>query len=72
MPGILSNIHLHQVPYKEIVVDGNLSVGGYSTKKEYEIAPPPELQYIELTFYRDGKGDTRRTHNVINYHSIQV
>lgn len=60
------------VPYKEIVVDGNLSLGGYSTKKEYEIAPPPELQYIELSFYRDGSREDRRTHRVINYHSIQI
>ena len=29
------------VPFKEIVVDANMSVGGYGVKKEYEIPPPP-------------------------------
>ena len=32
------------VPYKEIVVDANMTVGGYSLKHEYEVLPPPELQ----------------------------
>ena len=59
------------VPYKEIVVDANLSVGGYGTKKEYEIPAPPELQYLELTAYREN--DRSRTrHKVMNYHSIQI
>lgn len=61
-----------QTPYKEIVVDAHLKPGGYSLKKEYEISPPPELQYIELLIYRDGRGDTRRTHKVMNYHAIQL
>ena len=59
------------VPYKEIVVDANLSVGGYGTKKEYEIPAPPELQYLELTTYRDNDRDRTR-HKVMNYHSIQI
>lgn len=66
------NEYISHVPYKEIVVDAHLKPGGYSLKKEYEVAPPPELQYIELSFYRDGKGADRRTHKVINYHSIQI
>lgn len=60
----------HHVPYKEIVVDANLKPGGYSMKKEYEIAPPPELQYLELTATFDAK--TRRINRVMNYHSIQI
>lgn len=60
------------VPYKEIVVDANLNLGGYSLKKEYEIAPPPELQYLELDSYRDGSGSTRRTHKMMSYHTIQI
>ena len=59
------------VPYKEIVVDANLKPGGYGLKKEYEIASPPELQYLELTTYREA--DYKRTeHRVINYHTIQL
>lgn len=60
----------HHVPYKEIVVDANLKPGGYSMKKEYEIAPPPELQYLELTATFDNK--TRQMNRVMNYHSIQI
>ena len=59
------------VPYKEIVVDANLQPGGYAIKNEYEIAPPPELQYLELSSYRDGD-KARRKHKVMNYHSVQI
>ena len=59
------------VPYKEIVVDANLSVGGYSVKKEYEIPPPPELQYLELSTWREA--DRNRTeHKVMDYHAITI
>ena len=60
------------VPYKEIVVDANLDVGGYGLKKEYEIAPPPELQYLELYSYREGARNDRKERKVMNYHSIQI
>ena len=59
------------VPYKEIVVDANLKSGGYSVKHEYEIAPPPELQYLELSIYRDPDVNRRR-HKVMDYHAIQI
>ena len=59
------------VAYKEIVVDANLQPGGYGLKKEYEIAAPPELQYLELTSYRD-TNRARTNHKVINYHTITV
>ena len=59
------------VSYKEIVVDANLQPGGYSIKHEYEISPPPELQYLELSSYRDNS-KARRKHKVISYHSIQL
>ena len=58
------------VPYKEIVVDAHLKPGGYSIKKEYEIAPPPEMQYLELSSYREGKQRVFR--KVIDYHAIQL
>lgn len=59
------------VPYKEIVVDANMTVGGYSLKHEYEIMPPPELQYFELKVVR--ANDRNRTHHrIINYHAIQL
>ena len=61
----------HHVPYKEIVVDSTLTPGGYGMKKEYEILPPPELQYIELSVYRDGTRQRKR-HRVMDYHSIQI
>ena len=61
------------IPYKEVVVDANLKPGGYGLKKEYEVAPPPELQYLELTAYRDGRANTtRKVHKVMNYHAIQL
>ena len=61
------------IPYKEIVVDAHLQPGGYGLKKEYEISPPPELQYLELTAYRDGRANTtRKVHKVMNYHAIQL
>ena len=58
--------------YKEIVVDANLTPGGYSLKKEYEVAPPPELQYLELTTKRNQKKGENTLTKVINYHSIQI
>lgn len=58
------------VPYKEIVVDANLTPGGYALKNEYEIPAPPELQYLELSAYRDGKH--RHHHKVMSYHTIQL
>ena len=61
----------NHVAYKEIVVDATLSPGGYSIKKEYEVAPPPELQYLELTSYRD-TDKQRLNHKVMNYHAIQI
>ena len=64
------NIATH-VPYKEIVVDANLVPGGYSLKKEYEVAPPPELQYLELSYRRDN--DKNRTpHKIIDFHTITI
>jgi len=59
------------VAYKEIVVDANLSPGGYSIKKEYEIAPPPELQYLEM-YIKRGPGPNRDSIKVMNYHAIQL
>lgn len=57
--------------FKELVVDANLLPGGYGFKKEYEVAPPPELQYLELSAYCEN--NTNRTlHRVINYHSLQL
>ena len=59
------------IPYKEIVVDANLSIGGYGIKKEYEIPPPPELQYLELAIRREA--DYNRTERrVIDFHTIQI
>lgn len=59
------------VGYKEIVVDANMTPGGYAIKNEYEISPPPELQYLELSVYRET--DKKRTpHKIMNYHSIQI
>ncbi len=60
-----------QVPYKEIVVDAHLSVGGYGMKKEYEIPAPPELQYLELSTWRE-PNHSRKLHRIMNYHSIQL
>lgn len=59
------------VPYKEIVVDANLSPGSYGLKKEYEIPPPPELQYLELKTVREANS-SRTLHRVMNYHSISL
>ena len=59
------------VPYKEIVVDANLAVGGYGVKKEYEIPAPPELQYLELCAYRE-PSEKRTKRKVMNYHTIQI
>lgn len=59
------------VAYKELVVDANLRPGGYSLKHEYEIAPPPELQYLEM-YIRRGPAPDRTETKVINYHAIQL
>lgn len=59
------------IPYKELVVDANLEPGGYAIKNEYEIPAPPELQYLELSTYRET--DRNRTaHKVMSYHAIQI
>lgn len=60
------------VSYREIIVDSHLKPGGYSLKKEYEIAPPPELQYLELFVQRTGNGRDRKNYKVMNYHAIQI
>lgn len=60
----------NHVPYEEIVVDANLMVGGYGLKKEYEIPPPPKLQYIELSVVHEG--DNRISRRIMNYHAISV
>ena len=59
------------VPFKEIVVDANLTPGGYSIKKEYEIAPPPELQYLELSVYRANDDNSTRL-RAMDYHTITI
>lgn len=59
------------VPYKELVVDANLTLGGYGIKKEYEILPPPELQYFELSAIRD-KDKNRTDRRIIDYHSLTL
>ena len=57
--------------YHEIIVDCNLRPGGYSVKHEYEIAPPPELQYLEMRVVREP--DKKRTmRKIIDYHAIQI
>ena len=61
----------NHVGYKEIVVDANLSPGGYGLKHEYEICPPPELQMLELRAYRDNTR-SRILHRVMNYHTITI
>ena len=68
---ISSNGKATQVPYKEIVVDANLKVGGYGLKNEYEIATNPELQMLELSAYR-GSDDSRKLHRVMNYRTITI
>lgn len=59
------------VPFKEIVVDAELDIGGYGLKKEYGITPPPELQYLELSMVRENNKE-RTKHKVMDYHSIQI
>ena len=59
------------VPYKELVVDANLTPGGYGMKKEYEIPAPPELQYLRLSSYRENTPQ-HTIHKVIDYHAIQI
>ena len=65
------NATAKHVPYKEIVVDANLHPGGYGIKHEYEIPPPPELQYLELSMYRETNWN-RTQHRIINYHTITL
>lgn len=60
-----------QVPFKEIIVDANLGVGGYGLKKEYEVPPPAELQYLELKTKRDSTS-ARTVHRIMNYHALQL
>ena len=62
----------YHVSYKELVVDANLTPGGYALKKEYEVAPPPELQYLELSTRRTKGCGEHTVEKVINYHSIQI
>lgn len=65
------NATAKHVPCKSIIVDANLAPGGYGLKKEYEIQPPPELQYLELSSKRDS--DRNRTvRKIMNYHAIQL
>jgi predicted phosphodiesterase len=59
------------VQYKEIVVDANLSPGGYGLKKEYEIPSTPELQYLELYMCRS-REDNKPRKRVMDYHSISI
>ena len=59
------------VPFKEIVVDANLEAGGYGLKHEYEVAPPPELQYLELSVEFESTPN-RTPHRIMNYHTIQI
>ena len=59
------------VAYKEIVVDPNMHLGGYGLKKEYEIQPPSELQYFELSSVRE-KDRNGTDRNIIDYHSITI
>lgn len=59
------------VCYKEIVVDANMVPGGYAIKHEYEIAPPPELQCLEMRIERDND-KIRTQHKIIDYHAIQI
>lgn len=59
------------MPYKEIVVDAHMKPGSYAVKKEYEIPPPPELQYLELSSYRE-HDDNRTNHKTMSYHAIQI
>ena len=62
---------ISHAPCCEIVVDSNLNPGGYGIQKEYGIPAVPELQYIELSYYRDST-NSRRMHRVMNFHSIQI
>lgn len=59
------------VGYKELVVDANLEPGGYGIKNEYEIAPPPELQYIEMKMVRESNKN-RKPHKIMDYHALQI
>ena len=61
-----------QVAFKEIVVDANLVPGGYGLRHQYEVAPPPELQMLELTTYSEPNNQTRTLHRVMNYKTIQI
>lgn len=66
----IQNAVAKHIGYKELVVDANLSPGGYSIKHEYEIPPPAELQYLELYGVREGRDSSY--HKVINYHAMQL
>lgn len=57
--------------YREIIVNSDLSPGGYAIKNEYEIAPPPELQYLEMRVVRENN-KTRKPHKIMDYHAIQI
>lgn len=59
------------IPYKEIVVDTGLMPGGYGLKKEYEIAPPQELSYLELKTTWEST-PPRRLQRIMNYHTISI
>ena len=59
------------VAYKELVVDANLKPGGYGIRHEYEIAPPPEIQYLEM-YIKRGPAPQREESKIINYHAIQL
>lgn len=60
------------MPYKEVILDANLAPGGYALKNEYEVAPPPELPYLELKTCRDTNNRTRTLYRIMNYHTIQI
>lgn len=60
------------VPYKEIVVDANLDVGGYSLTNEYEISSTPELQCLELKTYRDNADNGRKLHRIMDYRTFTI
>ena len=58
-------------PFAEVIVNPTLTPGGYGLKNQYELAAPPELQYLEL--YMDYDTDENRTQRrIMNYHSIKV
>lgn len=66
-----TNGRARHVSYKELVVDANLVPGGYSIKKEYEIMPTPELQYLELSVIRSNEPGKPRT-RAMDFHTITI